>query len=260
MKRVSPPVFKACLLCAGFLLLVFWSEVWAGNADLTVQPNVVRIGTWYAGTKIHVRAHIPPGCQAVIEISGKPGAAKLMRKERYWGMWKNGEEILEQGAPGLYLAMSTNAKLLSRLNKNPSWGYDAMARGVSFTGDALNVASPQLFEEFLQLKESSGRYGIFPGQANIQTSPGKKQMVEGVFDLPTHLAQGHYRIDLSVVKDGRVVSQEMRPLKVVMVGFPAGIFSLARNHALLYGFLAAGVAILAGFLVGLLFQLFGKPE
>lgn len=84
--------------------------------------------------------------------------------------------------------------------------------------------------------------------------------MEGIFNLPTHLVPGSYRVDLSVVKDGRVVSQEMCPLKVVMVGFPAGIFNLAREHALAYGFLAAGIAILAGFLVGFLFQFFGKSK
>lgn len=260
MRRGSPLILKVWLMCAGFLALAPWGRVWAAPANLMVQPNVVRIGTWYDGAKIHVRAHIPQGCQAVIELSGKPGPVKLMRKERHLGMWKNGEEILEQGAPDLYLAMSTDSKLLSRQNKNVSWGYDAIAGKVSFTGAAWNITPRQLFEEFLRLKESRGRYGIFPGQAKILVSPEKTQIVEGVFSLPTHLTKGDYRVALSVVKDGRVVSQQMRPLKVELVGFPDYIFQLAHKHALIYGFLAVGIAILAGFLVGLIFQLFGKSE
>jgi len=67
-------------------------------------------------------------------------------------------------------------------------------------------------------------------------------------------------VTLSVVKDGQVVSKEIRPFKVELVGFPAAVFALAHKHALTYGILAAGIAILSGFLVGLVFQFMGKPD
>ena len=260
MRRVGLVTLKACLMCAGALVLVIWGEVWAGPLNLTVRPNVVRIGTWYNGAKIHVRSHIPQGCQAVIALSGKSGKVKLMGKERRWGMWKNGKEILVQGAPSLYLAMSTDSKLLRRAKGNFSPGYDAIAEQVFFRGADRNMTHGRLFEEFLRLKENRGRYGIFPGRAKILVSTEKQQMVEGVFTLPTHLAQGDYRVAVSVVKDGRVVSQQMRPLKVELAGFSDTIFRLAHQHSLAYGFLAAGIAVSAGFLVGLIFQFFGKPE
>jgi hypothetical protein len=122
------------------------------------------------------------------------------------------------------------------------------------------MANRQLFDEFLRLKESRGRYGIFPGRVGIKRLPGNGQVVEGVFNLPTRLAPGKYHVTLSVVKDGRVVSKEMRPLKVELVGFPAAVFDLAHKHALTYGILAAGIAVLSGFLVGLIFQFIGKNE
>ena len=251
---------KVCVMCAVFLVVMLWSAVLAARAELTVTPHVVRIGTWYDGAKIHVRAVIPEGCQAVLELRGAPAQTRLMRKERHWGMWKNGEEILERGAPVLYLAMSTDPELLTRSKKNSSWGYDAISGRISFTGGVGNIAHHQLFDEFLWLKENRGRYGIFPGRASIQVLPGKGRLVEGAFNLPTHLACGNYHVALSVVKDGRVLSKEMRPLKVELAGFPAAVFELAHKHALAYGILAAGIAILSGFLVGLLFHFIGKPE
>jgi len=247
-------------MCAGFMAMVLWGEVSAVSAELTVSPNVVRIGAWYDGEKILVRALIPQNCQAVLELRGEPTQTRLMRKERYWGMWKNGEEILEQGAPALYLAMSTDPKLLSRSNQKSSWGYDAISERISFTGSVGDVAHRQLFDEFLRLKENKGRYGIFPGRASIQVLPESGQQVEGVFHLPSRLSVGTYHVALSVVKDGRVVSKEIQPLKVALTGFPAAIFQLAHKHALAYGILAAGIAILSGFLVGLIFQFIGKNE
>jgi Putative transmembrane protein (Alph_Pro_TM) len=251
---------KVCWVCAGFLLVVLWGEVPAAPAELIVSPNVVRIGTWYDGAKIRVRALIPQDCQAVLELKGEPTQTRLMRKEKVWGMWKNGEELLERGAPSFYLAMSTDPKLLSRSNKYPSWGYEAISGRISFTGGVGNMAHRQLFDEFLRLKENRGRYGIFPGRASILALPGKRQMVEGVFNLPSRLPRGDYHVVLSVVKNGRVVSKEIRPLKVALAGFPSAIFELAHKHALAYGILAAGIAILSGFLVGLIFQFIGKKE
>jgi len=260
MMRVGSNKFNVCLLCAGFLFVALWGKVLAAPAELTVSPKVVRIGTWYDGVKIRVRALIPQDCQAVLELRGEPAQTRLMRKEQVWGMWKNGEEILEQGVPALYLAMSTDPKLLSRSNKKPSWGYEAISERISFTGGVGNIAHRQLFDEFLRLKENRGRYGIFPGGASIQVLPERGQRVEGVFNLPSRLPRGNYHVTLSVVKDGRVVSKEMRPLKVALVGFPAAIFELAHKHALAYGILAAGIAIISGFLVGLLFQFIGKSD
>ncbi|MCP4577063.1 MAG: hypothetical protein GY846_12350 [Deltaproteobacteria bacterium] len=260
MMRVGSKRSKAWLLCAGFLFVALWGEVPAAPAELIVSPNVVRIGAWYDGAKIVVRALIPQDCQAVLELKGEPTQTRLMRKERYWGMWKNGAEILERGAPSLYLAMSTDPKLLSSLNKNPFWGYDAISGRISFTGGVGNMAHSQLFDEFLRLKESRGRYGIFPGRASIQVLPERGRQVEGVFKLPSRLPRGDYHVVLSAVKDGRMVSQEIQMLKVALVGFPSAIFQLAHKHALAYGILSAGIAILSGFLVGLIFQFIGKNE
>lgn len=221
---------------------------------------MVRIGSWYDGTKIHVKALIPRNCQAVLELSGEPAKTRLMRKEQYWGMWRNGEEILEQGAPVLYLAMSTDHELLSRSDRKPAWGYEAISRRITFTGDVGNISHRQLFQEFVRLKENRGRYGIYPGLARKRVLPGKGALVEGVFNLPSRLPRGNYQVVLSVVKNGRVVSTEIRPLKVALAGFPSAVFQLSRKHPLAYGVLAAGIAILTGFLVGLIFQFIRKPD
>lgn len=260
MDRAVFKKFKFCLTGVGFLTMVFWGEVRSAPAEIAIQPEVVQIGTWYDGAKLHVRAHIPEGCQAVLELSGERDQTRLMRKEEHWGLWKNGEEIIERGAPEIYLAMSTDPELLAGSKDAVPWGYAAIDRKVSFTGAIHKIEDRRLFHEFLRLKESRGRYGTFPGSASITGLPGKDPLVEGVFSLPVHLTQGNYQVALSVVKDGMVLSKEVRPLKVELVGFPAAIFNLAHKHPSTYGIMAAGIAILCGFLVGLIFQFIGKSE
>ena len=57
-------------MCAAFLFVTFWGEVLAAPAELSVSPNVVRIGTWYDGAKLHVRANISRGCHAKRTVLG----------------------------------------------------------------------------------------------------------------------------------------------------------------------------------------------
>jgi hypothetical protein len=56
------------------------------------------------------------------------------------------------------------------------------------------------------------------------------------------------------VRDGGVVARAEQEVKVDLVGFPALLSRLAFGHAALYGILAAVVAIIAGFAVGVVFQ------
>ncbi|MCD6295060.1 MAG: hypothetical protein J7M20_09135 [Deltaproteobacteria bacterium] len=68
MMRVGANKFNVCLMCVGLMVMVFWGEVQAASAELTVRPDGVRIGTWYDGAKLHVHANIPRGCQAVLPV------------------------------------------------------------------------------------------------------------------------------------------------------------------------------------------------
>jgi hypothetical protein len=57
-----------------------------------------------------------------------------------------------------------------------------------------------------------------------------------------------------VVDHGRVLSSESARLSVQMVGVPSFIASLARQQGAVHGLLAVVIAIVCGFLVGILFK------
>ncbi len=245
----------------GLLLAVaLWVPLNGSSAALTVSPGEVQIGAWYDGARIRVQASIPDGCEAVMELTGKPAETRFLRKEKHWGMWKSEREILERGAPALYLAMSTASGMLTEQKPSVAWGYGALAERISFKGTPPGITRRQLFDEFLRFMESRGLYGLFPGGAKTQVLPGGGELVKGDFDLPARVAQGRYRVTLSVVKNGRVISRETKPLTIELAGFPAAVFHLAHKHPLAYGILAAVVAILGGFFVGLVFQMIGKSK
>ena len=74
------------------------------------------------------------------------------------------------------------------------------------------------------------------------------------FPLPTNTRPGTYKVCLSVIQDGKVVSHTCTDLTVEMVGFPALLASLAYQHGAAYGVLAVVIAIVTGFAMGFLFK------
>jgi hypothetical protein len=222
--------------------------------ELQVWPDVVEIRAFFNGHDVKIIGKIPPGAQAVIEITGPTAAEHLMRKGRRGGLWMNVGELEVQGAPSLYLAASTSPPLLQDPPAGAVWGYPALKQQIRFAGQVKPEERDWLLDQFFQLKESEDLFGISPGGLRVETGPQNLQTVTGRIPLPTKVKPGTYRVCLTVIQGSQVIAQQCRDLKVVMVGFPAMLASLAYEHGATYGILAVVIAIVTGFAMGYLFK------
>ena len=249
--RSRPTLTLLLCLC---LLWAMPALVGAASPEIRVSPDVVEIGAFFNGHGVKVIGHVPPGAQAVIEITGPTADEPLMRKGRRGGLWMNVGEVVVQGAPSLYLAASSSPPLLKAPAENAAWGYPALKKQISFAGQMGQEERNLFLDQFFQLKESEGVYGIFPGDPKVSGASGDAQKVTGTFPLPTTVKPGAYRVCLTAVQDGQVIAKNCGDLKVVMVGFPAMLASLAYEHGATYGILAVVIAIVTGFAIGYLFK------
>ncbi len=249
-KRISKLVL--CVPAALFSLLISL-PLYAASSKLLVKPEMVRIEALYNGTRVNLSAEIPRGCNVIVEVMGRDIEEAVVQKVRRFGLWMNGEEIVVRGAPSLYLAMSSEPALLATSSVGALWGYEALKKRVSFSGHIKETEAGRIFKEFLQLKESLQLYGIFPGALEVSSSSGNRSTVRGSFKLPSNVTPGTYQVFLSVIQKGEMLFRESVPLKVVMVGFPELVHSMAKKHAVVYGFLCLTIAALAGLVVGLVF-------
>ena len=238
------------------LCLFLAAPAWAGDAspEIQVWPDLVEIGAFFSGHEVKIIGKIPQGAQAVIEITGPAAAEHLMRKGRRSGLWMNVGEVEVQGAPSLYLAASTTPPLLKIPPAEATWGYPALKQQIRFAGQVEQEEREMFLDQFFQLKESEEVYAIFPGDLKVSGGLGDSQTVTGVLPLPTMVKPGAYQVCLTVVQGGRVIAKPCRDLKVVMVGFPAMLASLAYEHGATYGILAVVIAIVTGFAMGYLFK------
>ncbi|CAN0450670.1 unnamed protein product, partial [Discosporangium mesarthrocarpum] len=65
---------------------------------------------------------------------------------------------------------------------------------------------------------------------------------------------GDYQVTVHLFKNGEHVSSENTPLTVQKVGLEAQIYDFAHNHAAWYGAIAIIIALMAGWLAGVIFR------
>jgi hypothetical protein len=220
---------------------------------LTLSPAAVKIGAFFNGEKVSVLGAIPAGTEAVLEVVGSSAEETLMRKGRRGGLWMNVGKVVVRDAPSLYLVLSTAKPLLTTPPPEANWGYAALEKRLSFSG--IEASERQKFlKQFLQLKEEEHFYASLPGALKVEPASGGKIPVKGSFLVPTITKPGTYKVTLSVIQAGKVVSSTSTDLKVEMVGFPAVLASMAYSHGATYGVLAVVIAIVTGFAMGFIFK------
>jgi hypothetical protein len=227
----------------------------ASPSDFHVTPSNLYIRESFQGAPVTISAVIPKtssAVSAIVEIKGTEHDDHLLRQGRRGGLWMSVGEVTVHGAPSVYLVMST-PDLPSHSDIGDGWGYGTLQKRVEFTGVLPKDGSGTLFEQFVKLKESEGLYGILPKSLNLVGVPGDSTKVEGRLMLPSNVAPGNYRVVLSVLNSGQLTEQRTTDLHVEMQGMPGFLAKLAYQHAVIYGLAAVVIAIITGFVMGLLF-------
>lgn len=239
------------LACMFLLTLPFLAA--ADTENVRMVPNDVEIRTFFAGASLDFSAHIPKGASAILEVRGREREEHLMRKGRRAGLWMNVGQVTVQGAPSVYLCMSTDRDFLKHQEQPAQWGYASIEKQVHFSG-APQESSNELFKQFLALKESEGLYGISPGSLKVTSEKDGSRNIQGTIRLPAKIPPGEYEVHLLSLETDKVVNNDTLSLSVVTKGFPALLEELAMHHELSYGFLAVIIAIVTGFAMGFFFK------
>jgi uncharacterized protein (TIGR02186 family) len=220
-----------------------------------IQPNTIRIGSFFSGGKVTVRAVVPYGDQIAFRIVGPREDLTLMRKGRVGGLWMNVQQIHFQNLPKVYL-LWTSDKLASM----EAGGTKAMKLNylsiLSGTLETKNQEEEPLFlNELIKLKEADRLYHVSEGTVRIRSlEKGVWDRADAVLELPPKIYPGSYVLELLAFKEGNGRLLHSSALEVKLVGFPALISGLALRKGLLYGILAVLIATVSGLLIGIVFS------
>ncbi len=243
-KNVTILLLAACLL-------LFAGPAPAGQktSGLSLEPDGVKISAFFDGATVRVRGQVPAGDQVAVRLSSPPKEAAFRVKDRRWGiLWMNQGEVSFHGVPAVYMLQGS-----SNSAEDFNLGLKHLRAHTSIEGGKGD--QDKLFKEFLKIKTSEGLYNISAGGVHLGQAKDGLQTFECSFKLSPRVPQGSYRVQ-SFLKgpDGRVTAGASRELTVAEVGFPALLSFLAFHYGLVYGILAALVALVGGLLTSLLFK------
>jgi uncharacterized protein (TIGR02186 family) len=226
----------------------------SGPDRVQVEPEQVRIGMFYSGQVIRVKASTPASADVVMRITGREEPLVLKKKGKKYGiLWMNVGEVHYEAIPTLYLLRSSRGldeiaapEDLRRLNL----GFDAIK-------DRIPAGSKdearKLFGELVKLQKKAHLFSCEAAGIQLHPAGAGRQEAVGEFFLPAKTPVGDYTIDVFSFqgRDGELIGTAAVHLERSAV--VSSITSLAVNHGLLYGCLAVAVAVLAGLFTGWIF-------
>lgn len=246
----------------GLAALVFMLTVaLASNADamLTAKANHdhITIDFFYHGSTVSVKGESDPGVDLVIKMTSPDGHQALKQKGKVGGvLWMNVGQLTFERTPGFYAVHSSrqlNDMLKSEEQEKYVIGYPALAKHVTVAPVANEQEKTRWFDEFVKYKEASRVYAASSGNITTTLANGRQQYCL-LTDWPYQAAPGDYLITVYAVKNGRVVEQAETNVKVEQVGLVKTLATMAKDSAAFYGILSIGIALSAGFGVGLVFR------
>ncbi len=243
-------------------LVVVIAVGFAGTAHamLTAKANHdhITIDFFYHGSTVGVSGVSDAGRDLVIKITSPEGHQVMKKKGKVAGvLWMNVGTLTFEKTPNLYEMFSTKKvdDILTREERGKyTIGYEALADHVE-VGPVVNASEKtQWFGEFVKFKEASNLYKSDFGKIEMKDLPDGHQEYYILTEWPFQAAPGDYTVSVYAVRDGKVVEQAESHVKVEQVGMVKTLATMAKDSAAIYGFLSIGVALSAGFGVGLVFR------
>jgi uncharacterized protein (TIGR02186 family) len=249
---------------AGFLVVAFLlinvSFVGTASAMLTAKANHdhISIDFFYHGSTVSIKGEADPGVDLVIKMTDHAGHHVMKEKGKVGGLlWMNVGMLNFEHTPNFYAVHSTR-KLEDILSRDEmekyTLGYPALEKHVDVTPVANEEEKAKWFNEFVKYKEASKVYTSSYGNITTTATKDGRQEYYVLTDWPYQASPGDYLVTVYAVKNGKIVEQAEAKVNVEQVGMVKTLATMAKNNAAFYGILSIGIALGAGFGVGMVFR------
>jgi uncharacterized protein (TIGR02186 family) len=245
------------------LLLLLAAPLAAQETVVTgVSTDNIALNATFDGSELFVfgaiRRDAPPKPGAgspdiVITIKGPPRPVRVRHKERRFGIWVNREARIFIDVPSFYsvLTSSEMADVAPQTLRRYQIGLNSLllpekARG----GGGADQSKPEFREAFLRLKTQAGLYREYPGRVEFLT----ESLFRASVPIPANVPIGGYRVQVVLFHGTLPIAEQTLDLHVSKTGFEQFSYDLAINQSLLYGLLTVSLALMTGWLAGVIFR------
>lgn len=218
-------------------------------ADLSSRE--IAISTGFTGAELLLFGATEGAGDIVVVVEGPHRSEVVRRKERIAGIWVNGTAVTFDQAPSYYWVAAS--RKLSDI-ATPARLADLQIGEERLRLPTQSVRSGSSVKDFrdafIRNKQALGLYGR--GESEIRILGGR--LFRTTIAFPANVPTGAYHVTVFLFKNGRLISRDRTPLRVHRTGLEAEIFDFAHNRAPWYGAIAIVIALVAGWLAGIVFK------
>jgi uncharacterized protein (TIGR02186 family) len=220
-------------------------------ADLS--EHLIAITTAFVGTDVVLFGTTGGSGDVIVTVHGPRVDQVVRRKARMGGIWINRELVAFGQVPDYYAVASSRPlneiarpDVMARLEI----GIDHLALEAKDTGGLGPDEIAAFREALVRRKQIQGLYSVevepvrFVGPSLFRTT----------LRFPANVPPGIYQVQVFQLADGFVDDAQRSSLIISKVGFEADVFDFAQTRSALYGLAAVAIALLSGWLAGLIFR------
>ncbi len=186
-----------------------------------------------------------PGLAIVVRGPAQP--ITLRKKARVAGIWINTDSVHFETAPGFY-AVATSAPIKSLVDERTAsiWeiGLDYLQLSPT-SDDSAEVA--EFTRGLVDLRRRSGLWSEQEGRVGIT----QNILYQARIAIPSAVPVGSYTAEIYLIRHGKVIARAATPITIDKSGFERWVYVAAQTNGLWYGLVAVALALLAGWLAGL---------
>ncbi len=238
---------------AALLLLATATAARAETLIVETSTEVVSITSNFVGTRVSLFGVIVRDAmtvarsgkyQVVAVVKGPPHTVLVQRRERVLGIWMNSAGERFPRMPSYY-AVLTNSAAAPLLEEGRS------AHALSLAAQGARPGTEDAYRA--AIAQQRGATGQF-----VEDVSGIIMMTDEFFrteiPLPGIAEDGVYTVTVLLYADGVLLDTHEVGFVVAKVGFEQQIFDLARSAPLLYGLGTVVLALVTGYVGGVLFR------
>jgi uncharacterized protein (TIGR02186 family) len=247
---------RASAAIAALILVAGSVPAAADRLIATLSTSDVKITSNFTGTSVTVFGAIErdPGSSPrpeepviVVAVRGPPQTVITRRKEPWLGLWINRSARTLPDAPAFYALRSTRP--LGEVAGDVE--LEKYQIGLAHIALGPPGAPPDEFERaFLRLKEQAGLYSEQSGAVDM---PGAG-IFQATVQIPANVPVGLYTATVYLFENGSMVTRADGNFTIAKSGFEQFMFTLAHQRSLFYGVAPAVLALIIGWLAGVIFR------
>lgn len=251
------------LLVALLLLILPAAGASAQSLITSLSSHRVLIGSNFTGADLVLFGTIEPDGKAlppkgdidiIVKVRGPKMRFATWRKDRIAGMWINAESRSFIEVPS-YLAMLSNREIEAmaplEILRRQQLGMAHILLPQQIGPDAAEVTPGDAFRAaFVKLRSEKKLYREDPKGVTFLSPTSFRTTVK----LPAHVPIGAYEVEALMLRNGAIIARQQSAFEVDKIGFEQFVAQASRDHALIYGLVAALIALVTGWLASVIFR------